>query len=78
MPNTTRAAARRGFEFFMADPTPPSHEELNRRLDDDRLQGVSPRTYDHYRRLVRHGFRRYMPINELDMWVKSRHHPLAS
>lgn len=70
--NTTAEAARRGWDFFRSADPPPSHDEVNERLRDEGLIGIAGRTYDHYRRLARHGYDGYLPINELDMAVKAK------
>ncbi len=71
MPNTSPQAARRGFEIFSAVTPPPSLDEINLQLSKREMPAVSLRTYDHYRRLARHGYSHYVPINELDVAVKA-------
>lgn len=70
MSNASPAAARRGFAFFTADPR-PSLLQINERLLALGFGPVSERMYDHYRRLVRHDYEEYVPVNELDVAVKA-------
>jgi hypothetical protein len=71
MPNQKYEAARRGWELFSAAASALSRDEINSELTQETLPEISARTYDHYRRLSRHGRKRYVPINELDMDVKA-------
>jgi hypothetical protein len=41
-------------------------EEINERLQQLDYSPIAPRTFEHYRRLARRGFRRYVTINRLD------------
>ena len=68
----TMRAAEVGWSIFRSTNPPPTHDEINEFLKLDDLPPVSVRMYDHYRRLVRHGFSTYVPINELDMHVKAQ------
>lgn len=70
MPNERTRASRDGW-YIYAEATPrPDRGAVNEALARRGLPPVSPRTYDHYRRLDRHGYEHYIPINELDMAVK--------
>ena len=65
-----------------------SMEEINDRLDEDGFGAIAKRTYDHYRKLHRFGYERYVPINQLDIethrtpiWgstLLNRHRPHAA
>ena len=72
MTNTTPTAAARGWTLYQSTEPPLSLDDINRVLALERLNPIAPRTYDHYRRLARHGYAEYMPINELDVAVKLR------
>jgi len=74
MGNRTPAATLHGWSEYRAAVPPPSLDEINEHLQSRGLDCVSPRTYDHYGRLVRHGYDHYIPINELDMRVKLGRH----
>jgi hypothetical protein len=67
----TMRAAEVGWSLFQPGGPPPTLDEINAELARCDLPPVSPRMYDHYRRLVRHGFTTYVPINELDMFIKA-------
>jgi hypothetical protein len=68
----TMRSAEEGWRLFQQADPPVDFEAINRQLENLDLPKVSSRMYDHYRRLKRHGFDRYMPINELDMVIKTR------
>jgi hypothetical protein len=72
MPNPTTHAAQVGFDVFRSSDPPPPLEAINEALAAKGLDGVAARTYNHYSRLVRHGYDEYMPINELDMAIKAK------
>lgn len=64
MASTDDAAA--GWEIYRNSGFSLTRDEVNDRLVRAGFAPVSPRTYDHYRRLQRRGFRRYVTINRLD------------
>ena len=68
----TMRSAEEGWRLFQQADPPPTFETINQQLGDLGLPKVSSRMHDHYRRLKRHGFDRYVPINELDMMIKAR------
>jgi hypothetical protein len=70
MPNPRNQAAHDGWLLFREADPPPTREAINEALAARDLPPISLRTYDHYGRLIRHGYDRYVPINELDMAVK--------
>lgn len=78
MANATPLAAEHGWSAFTSSVPPPARSEINEQLVARGLPPVSLRTYDHYKRLVRHGYSRYVPINELDMAVKATRRREAS
>ena len=71
MSSRTMLAAEVGWSVFQAQSDRPSFESINVELRRRDLPAISARMYDHYGRLARHGFESYLPINELDMFVKS-------
>jgi hypothetical protein len=64
-------AAQMGWAMYRAADPRPSIEDINLALGGQGLPTISDRMYDHYRRLERHGYEAYLPINELDMAVKA-------
>ena len=68
--NANASSTRRGFEIYCDSVPRPSLDEINEVLESTGNDRVSKRTYDHYSRLVRHGYNSYLPVNELDMRVK--------
>ena len=74
---TIRAAQAGWTEFTSRMPAPDRHS-VNEELERRGLPGISERMYRHYRALVRHGYDRYVPINELDMNVKAQRLQRAS
>jgi hypothetical protein len=63
-------AARQGWTIFSESTPAPTRDVISVRLEAMGLPPVAERTYDHYRRLARHGVDRYMPINDFDMALK--------
>jgi hypothetical protein len=66
----TMRSAQMGWSMYKATDPRASIEAINLALGGQDLPPISARMYDHYGRLERHGFTHYVPINELDMWVK--------
>lgn len=58
--------ARAGWELYRNSGFVLSLGEISDRLTALGYAPIAPRTYDHYQRLRRRGFRRYIPINQLD------------
>lgn len=81
----TRADAEAGWGLFRGSDYSLSLSEVNGALKRSGFSPISPRTYQHYRKLQRYGFTRYIPINQLDVKTlqdpfvdeaaKSRHLP---
>lgn len=59
--------ARAGWELYRASAYDLSLDEVNDRLTRAGYAPVSVRTYSHYRKLERYGFKRYLSINRLDV-----------
>ena len=68
MSNATPVAAQLGWEVYKTTQPRPSLEQINAVLTAEGLGSVSPRMYEHYRKLERLGQTDYMTINELDLW----------
>ena len=66
--------AKAGWEIFRSADFALSRDELNARLAAQGFGPISERTFQHYRKLRRYGFHRYVPINQLD--VKTLKDPL--
>jgi hypothetical protein len=62
--------ARMGWELYQDSGYSASLESLNEQLDERGFNAISERTYNHYRKLVRYGYERYIPINHLDVVVQ--------
>ena len=71
MSNARPEVTRKGWEIYRGRLPRPTLDELNAELLVSGMQPVSPRTYDHYRKLERNGIAEYLPINELDVRVKA-------
>lgn len=59
--------ARAGWELYRSSGYDLSLDEVNDRLMVAGYAPVSSRTYSHYRKLERYGFKRYISINRLDV-----------
>lgn len=66
--------AKEGWEIFRAANFGLKRGEINSRLAGRGKDPISERTYNHYKKLRRYGFRSYVPINQLD--VKTLEDPL--
>lgn len=64
---TSFVDALMGYEYFLEKRGKVSLEEVNDYLDYMGRSPISPRTFTHYRSLLRHGFRSYVPINQFDV-----------
>jgi hypothetical protein len=58
--------ARAGWEIYRNSGFSLTRQQINQRLRSLGYSPIAPRTYLHYQRLERRGFRRYMSINRLD------------
>ena len=56
-----------GWGLFRESGFTLTRNEVNAQLTDMGLKAIQKRTYDHYGRLVRHGFQRYITINQFDV-----------
>jgi hypothetical protein len=64
----------RGWQLYRDSGYTLTREEINLALRGSGHRPISRRTYAHYGKLRRHGFREYLPINQLD--VKTVEDPL--
>lgn len=61
--------AKKGYELFLLERGKISRSEINSKLAAVGARSVSQRTYTHYGRLLANGFRYYIPINHLDVYL---------
>jgi hypothetical protein len=59
--------AQAGWGIYRSSGYSLSLEEINEKLETSGFNPVAPRTYQHYRKLHRYGYQRYVPINQLDV-----------
>ena len=78
MPNATPEDTRAGFELYRSMQPPVDRALLNLRLDAAGYGPVAKRTFDHYGKLVREGYNRYIAINRFDVARASRAYENAS
>lgn len=60
--------ALKGYEFFLARRGKVSLDEINDHLIAQGRNPISQRTFGHYHKLLKHGFRYYIPINKFDVF----------
>jgi hypothetical protein len=60
--------ALNGYMLFLEHRGRISLDELNRNLKQRNLHPVSIRTFGHFQKLLDHGFRSYIPINQFDVF----------
>lgn len=78
MPNATPEDTRAGFELYRSMQPPVDHALLNARLTAAGYGTVAKRTFEHYGKLVREGYNRYIAINRFDVARASRAYENAS
>jgi hypothetical protein len=59
--------ARIGYEYYINTHGSASFEEINDYLLKNEHNPISKRTFNHYRSLMRYGYRSYFPINQFDV-----------
>jgi hypothetical protein len=64
---TTFVDALLGYEYFLGKRGHVSQVNINIYLESIGHSPIATRTYTHYRNLLRHGFRSYVPINQFDV-----------
>lgn len=74
MANARTRDTRAGFEIYRSAGTHLSLAELNRELVRLGFRPISERTHSHYKKLIRAGSNRYIPINRFDVARASRAH----
>ncbi len=60
--------ALKGYEYYLQERGEPDIEGINRYLSFHGRKPIKSRTYNHYRKLLAHGFRSYIPINQFDVF----------
>ncbi len=56
-----------GYELYVLSRGTASREDINKHLEGNKRVSISPRTYQHYKKLMANGFRSYVPINRFDV-----------
>lgn len=67
-----------GYEFYLKARGKATIEEVNDYLASQERRPIKQRTYGHYRKLLKHGFRNYIPINQFDVFHSLGRLQLAS
>ncbi len=67
MPNASPQDARAGWDIYLRAGGDISRDDLNSQLRSAGYSDISARTYEHYHRLLRGGFFKYIPINQFDV-----------
>ena len=57
-----------GYEYYMQTRGQATMDEVNWFLHDKNRSPIQLRTYGHYKKLISHGFRSYIPINKFDVF----------
>ena len=60
--------ALKGYEYYLKKRGKVSIKDVNDYLIINRRRPIQLRTYGHYRKLLSHGFRSYIPINKFDVF----------
>lgn len=68
MANALFVDALKGYEYFLLRRGDIGLEEINQHLIDEGRNPIAQRTFNHYHKLLRNGFRSYIPINKFDVF----------
>jgi len=60
--------ALKGYEYYLKERGEAIIDDVNNYLVTHGREPIQPRTYAHYRKLLAHGFRSYIPINQFDVF----------
>jgi hypothetical protein len=60
--------ALKGYEYYLKERGEATIDDVNNYLVTHGRRPIQPRTYGHYRKLLAHGFRSYIPINQFDVF----------
>ncbi len=60
--------ALKGYEYYLRERGEATIEDINNYLTTHSRRPIQSRTYNHYRKLLAHGFRSYIPINQFDVF----------
>ena len=60
--------ALKGYEYYLKERGEATIDDVNNYLVTHGRRLIQPRTYGHYRKLLAHGFRSYIPINQFDVF----------
>ena len=59
--------AIKGYDYYLENRGKPSLEKVRKFLENIGRIPISQRTFGHYKKLMRFGFRSYIPINQFDV-----------
>ena len=68
MANALFVDALKGYEFYLSQKGEVSLDQVNDHLLAQDRNPIALRTYTHYKKLLEHGFRSYIPINKFDVF----------
>jgi hypothetical protein len=60
--------ALKGYEYYLKERGKVTIDQVNIHLKNQGRKTISARTYGHYIKLLREGFRNYIPINQFDVY----------
>jgi len=60
--------ALKGYEYYLKERGDATIDDVNNYLVTHSRKTIQARTYNHYRKLLAHGFRSYIPINQFDVF----------
>jgi hypothetical protein len=60
--------ALKGYEYYLKERGEATIDDVNNYLVTHGRRPIQARTYNHYRKLLAHGFRSYIPINQFDVF----------
>ena len=60
--------ALKGYEYYLKERGDATIDDVNNYLGTHGRKTIKARTYNHYRKLLAHGFRSYIPINQFDVF----------
>ena len=60
--------ALQGYEYYLKERGKLTIDQVNMHLKNQGRKSISARTYGHYIKLLREGFRNYIPVNQFDVY----------
>lgn len=67
MANASQVDALKGYEYFLKERGKADFAQVNTFLIREGGNPIAQRTYRHFHKLLKHGFRTYVPINKFDV-----------